>query len=126
MIRRIYIIVIMTLVAMAYTHQQFLIVKTHYDINDASCRVTQLLDRNKKLLYNVATLESPGYLEGQLARRGVAYVMPSQWKVAESHGSVRAQISAQDGRSRFAALDAVLEFFTTRAEAQDARTAIQR
>ncbi|MBL7070700.1 MAG: hypothetical protein ISS26_00800 [Candidatus Omnitrophica bacterium] len=44
--------------------------------------LSQLLDRYKTLMYNVATLESPASLEIRLKNNGMKYAIPSEWAVA--------------------------------------------
>ena len=74
---------ITTSLGLLYTHQQFLAIKANYNITNYESRVSHLLDRNKKLMYNVASLESPANLESKLSASGVDYDVPVQWAVVK-------------------------------------------
>src|SRR4030043_661591 len=72
-----------TLIGLAYTHQHFLIVEANYSMKRYETQLSQLLDRNYKLMYNVTTLESPATLEERLDNEGIDYDMPKEWTVVK-------------------------------------------
>lgn len=75
-------LVLLTCCSLLYAHQQFLLIKANYIIKSDEVMLSQLLDRYKTLMYNVATLESPASLEIRLKNNGMKYAIPSEWAVA--------------------------------------------
>ena len=51
-----------TLLSVCYVHQRVETLKAGYMMQDNIRRISQLIDRNSKLMYNLSRLESPRYL----------------------------------------------------------------
>jgi len=73
--------VIVTMVALLYVNQQTALVRLSYDIKTKEKAYTDLLDRNKILLYNVRQLESPARLERTLLAKQMKLEVPSRDRV---------------------------------------------
>ncbi|MBI4227600.1 MAG: hypothetical protein HY600_04955 [Candidatus Omnitrophica bacterium] len=65
-----------TLVALAYTHQQIVLIEARYAMERRLAMRADRLDQHHILLYNVLTLQAPRLLEQRLARRDVTLVSP--------------------------------------------------
>jgi len=109
---------IITCLSLLYTHQQFLLIKANYDIRNSESRLSHLLDRNKKLMYNVATLESPANLEAKLNETGVDYDVPLRWAVVKRLKSKPTYKFAKVAESRNVVLGGIINFLTAKAEAR--------
>ena len=77
-------VVIITVIILAYTSQQIALLKISYQIGEAENLVTDALDQNRNLRYNVASLESPENLA-----RFVANKNPSLTVAVTLHRVVR-------------------------------------
>ena len=108
---------IITYIGLLYTHQQFAIIKANYDIKKYETQLSQLLDHNKKLRYNVNVLESPTRLEARLVAKGMDYDVPRQWAVVKGEKSKSAYELAKVPERR-KAVERILNFMTAKAEAQ--------
>ena len=73
------ILFIVTSFSLLYAHQQFLLIRTNYDIKCYEKQLSHLLDHNKKLMYNVTALESPANLEAKLKTAKINYDVPVRW-----------------------------------------------
>ena len=73
--------VMVTMVALLYVSQQTALVHLSYDIKTKDKMYTDLLDRNKVLLYNVRQLESPARLERTLLAKQMKLEIPSRERV---------------------------------------------
>ena len=73
--------VIITMVALLYVSQQTALVRLSYDIKAKDKMYSDLLDRNKILLYNVRQLESPARLERTLLAKQMKLEVPSRERV---------------------------------------------
>ena len=73
--------VIATMVALLYVSQQTALVHLSYDIKAKDKMYSDLLDRNKVLLYNVRQLESPARLERMLLAKQMKLEVPSRERV---------------------------------------------
>ena len=73
--------VIATMVALLYVSQQTALVHLSYDIKAKDKMYSDLLDRNKVLLYNVRQLESPARLERTLLAKQMKLEVPSRERV---------------------------------------------
>ncbi|MDD4879846.1 MAG: hypothetical protein PHR22_05285 [Candidatus Omnitrophica bacterium] len=73
--------VIVTMVALVYVFQQTALVRLSYDIKAKDKMYSDLLDRNKILLYNVRQLESPARLERTLLAKQMKLEVPSRERV---------------------------------------------
>ncbi len=67
-----------TAVALVYVTQQTSLIRLSYDIKAKEQAYSELLDRNKILLYNVRQLESPARLEKTLLAKNVKMEVPSK------------------------------------------------
>lgn len=103
-----------TCLSLLYTHQQFLFIKTNYNVIKCRNREAQLLDRNKKLMYNVTTLESPAALESKLSANGSDYDMPSEWAVKRRGKSTPAYGLEAVAERRNVVLERILNFVALR------------
>jgi len=73
--------VMVTMVALLYVSQQTALVHISYDIKAKDKMYSDLLDRNKVLLYNVRQLESPARLERTLLAKQMKLEIPSRERV---------------------------------------------
>ena len=99
-----------TIIGLVYSHQHFLITKANYAIIKYEDRLLQLLDRNKKLMYNVTTLESPAHLEAKLSLAGVKFDAPKRWanvKIVESASMLKI---ARVAKRRNVVVDRIVNF----------------
>lgn len=119
-LKRYFVILIMiTGLGVCYVHQQFLIVEANYAIKKREHILSQLLDRNAKLRYNVNALESPVRLETKLAANGLEYNMPKTWVVVKRVESKPAYRLAKNIERRTTLIAKFLNFVTVKAEAKD-------
>ena len=109
---------IITCLSLLYTHQQFLIIRANYNIKNYETRVSQLLDHNKKLMYNITTLESPASLEVKLSTNGIDYDMPRRWAVQGEEKSIPTYGFATVAERRNVVMERILNFVAVKAEAQ--------
>jgi len=72
---------IVTAVALLYVSQQTALISLSYDIKVKGKAYSDLLDRNKILLYNVRQLESPARLERTLLAKQMKLEVPSRERV---------------------------------------------
>lgn len=107
-----------TLIGLTYSHQHFLIIEANYNIRRYETELSQLLDRNYKLMYNVATLESPATLEERLDNEGIDYDMPKEWAVVKRLKSEPAYEVVKAVERRNVVLEKFFNFLTVKAEAQ--------
>ena len=107
-----------TCFALLYTHQQFLLISANYNIISSERELSHLLDRNKELVYNVTTLESPANLEAKLSATGMDYDMPVRWSVVRRLKSEPAYELAKVTERRNVVLESILNFLALKAEAQ--------
>ncbi len=110
-------LILLTLISLTYTHQQFLLIKANYTIKSYETRLSQLLDQHKKLMYNVSTLESPATLEVRLKDEGIKYGIPREWAVAKGGRVPRTSLEAVAER-RIIVLERILSFIARKAEGQ--------
>ena len=109
---------IITCSGLLYTHQQFLVINANYTIGNYETQLSQLLDHNKKIMYNITTLESPANLETKLNANGIDYNMPKRWAVVKEEKSKPAYELAKVAERRNVVLERILNFMTVKAEAQ--------
>ena len=69
------------MIALLYVSQQTALVHLSYDIKAKDKMYSDLLDRNKILLYNVRQLESPARLERTLLAKQMKLEVPSRERV---------------------------------------------
>jgi len=70
-----------TAIALVYVSQQTALVHLSYDLKQREKSYSELLDRNKILLYNVRQLESPARLERALLAKNLKLEVPSRERV---------------------------------------------
>jgi len=109
---------IITCLGLLYSHQQFLLIKANYDIKIHQTHLSQLLDHNSKLMYNITTLTSPANLEMKLDTKGIDYDVPRRWAVVKRFKSGPAYKFAKTAERRNVVLEKILNFITVKAEAQ--------
>lgn len=73
--------IIITLVALIYVNQNVALIRLSYDIKEKERLHSELLDRNKILLYNVRYLESPARLERVLLAQNLKLEVPPKERV---------------------------------------------
>lgn len=112
------VLFIITCLGLLYTHQHFTLTRANYNIIKYQTQLSQLLDRNKKLMYNVTTLESPANLEEKLDANGINYDMPRRWAVVRRLKSEHAYEVAKAAERRNVAFERILNFMTVKASAQ--------
>lgn len=71
--------ILVTVVSLGYVQQQVELLKINYTINQNRNNLSDLLDQNSILLYNVASFETPFYLEQTLAAKKINLEIPSSW-----------------------------------------------
>lgn len=74
-------IVILTVAALVYVHQQIELVKLGYEIDCKEKRAKEMLDLRDILRYNISNLESPSRLENALSSKKVAVSYPKRGQV---------------------------------------------
>ena len=75
--------VIMTCVCLGYVKQQVEVVKLSYSLREKEKKVSELIDRNRVLLYNNMSLKSPQYLAEMLKQNEMGLGLPSTDAVAQ-------------------------------------------
>ena len=113
------ILIMITVLGVCYVHQQFLIVEANYTIKKREHILSQLLDRNTKLRYNINELESPASLEMKLAANGLQYNTPKTWVVVKRRESKPTYRFAKNAERRPTLVAKFLNFVTVKAEAKD-------
>lgn len=114
------ILITITFLSLCYVHQQFLIVEANYTIKKREHILSQLLDRNTKLRYNINALESPANLEIKLAASGIKYDAPKSWVVVRRAESKPAYRLAKNTERRNTLVDKFFNFIAVKAEAKTA------
>ena len=109
---------IMVCIGLLYTHLQCSSIYANYTIKQYETQHSQLLDRNRKLMYNVITLESPANLEAKLNSNGIEYNVPRRWAVVREVKSEVAYEVAKVVKKRNVVLERILNFVAVKAEAQ--------
>lgn len=77
-----------TVIALAYAHQQIMLIEARYAVEQRAAVRGDMLDQYHILLYNVLTLQAPQLLEQRLARRDVELVSPRRvaWVTSPATG----------------------------------------
>ena len=73
------IALLVTVVALAYVHQQVGLLRINYTLNRNLDNLADLLDQNSSLMYNVNSLQTPLSLERALSANKVNVEIPSRW-----------------------------------------------
>jgi len=75
--------VIVTCICLGYVKQQVEVVKLSYSLRDKEKKVSELVDRNRLLLYNNMSLKSPQYLAEMLKQNDMGLGLPDTDAVAK-------------------------------------------
>jgi hypothetical protein len=113
-------IMVATLVALLYVHQQVELVKLSYAIGCREKKLKDILDRHEGLGYNIGNLEAPCRLEEALLAQRIEVAFPKQANVVRMAslrpaGRVR-QLHAMATKTSGAF--GIFDFLSPRAEAQ--------
>ena len=121
LLKLIIFISLITVVALAYVHQQVELVKLSYSIDCKEKKMKDILDRREGLGYNIDNLESPGRLEQVLTSRSIdvsfprkSYVMKLAKNMTAGHAVERIRSAGIERFNIFGFLD----FLSPKAEAQ--------
>lgn len=74
-------IMAITLIALAYVHQQIEIVKLSYVLDNKERNLERILDHKETLRYNIKELENPSRLERVLLSRKIYTAFPGRGQV---------------------------------------------
>lgn len=115
-------VVILTLTALIYVHQQVELVKLSYAIEYKEKRLKEMLDRNEGLGYNIKNLESPSRLEKVLLSKKIDVAFPKKAEIVSIRNTASRGVSEERlktaGLERKAHTLWIFDFFSPRAEAQ--------
>ncbi len=75
--------VVITCVSLGYVKQQVEVVKLSYSLRENEKKVSELIDRNRLLLYNNMSLKSPQYLADMLKQNDMGLGLPNTDAVAK-------------------------------------------
>ncbi|MFH1460449.1 MAG: hypothetical protein ABIG64_08815 [Candidatus Omnitrophota bacterium] len=75
--------VITTCLSISYVNQQISVVKLSYQLRSKEKNLSELIDQNRILLYNNASLKSPQYLAGMLKENDQELTFPDTTVVAK-------------------------------------------
>ena len=106
----IFCIWIITAFALLYVWQQVELVRVSYEIREAKCEVAHLLDQNRYLRYNVASLSSPSRLAKEKSVRNLELEPPKSLELVRlievTPAKTQLNISGPRGRR------SIFSFFT--------------
>ena len=115
-------IMIITLLALVYVHQQVELVKLSYAIDYKERKLEHMLDQKDALGYNIKELENPSRLEKILLSKNIEITFPKRGNVVNFSGTpikVKTEESLRHiGVEKKDGLFRIFEFFGLRAEAQ--------
>ncbi|MFA5146099.1 MAG: hypothetical protein WC515_01790 [Candidatus Omnitrophota bacterium] len=114
-------IMVVTLVALVYVHQQVELLKLSYAIDGKEKRLEDMLDRTSGLEYNINDLEAPSRLEKTLLSHKVDITFPRRSqvvKVTSLTPQAQKLTLKQGGTEKRGNLLGIFEFLGLRAEAQ--------
>lgn len=117
-------IMIITLVALIYVHQQVELVKLSYTIECRDKNLKEALDRNEALVYNINNLESPSRLEQVLLSKKIDVMFPKKKNVVGATRLASRVIAKNKDHIQTAGIErrvnilGVFDFFSPKAEAQ--------
>lgn len=115
-------VLVITIVALVYVHQQVELVKLSYAIEHKEKKLKDILDRRESLGYNINKLEAPSRLEKVLVARNINIAFPRKNHVVKvgSAASLRedARLRSASAIERKTNIFAIFDFFIPRAEAQ--------
>jgi len=114
----IFCIWIITAFALLYVWQQVELVRVSYEIREAKCEVTHLLDQNRYLRYNVASLSSPSRLAKEKSVRNLELELPKSLKLVRlievTPAKTQSNIGGPSGRR------SIFSFFTLKSSQAEA------
>ncbi|MDD3905895.1 MAG: hypothetical protein PHS46_05105 [Candidatus Omnitrophica bacterium] len=114
-------IMVMTLVALVYVHQQVELVKLSYSIETKEKKLKEMLDHKGRLDYNINNLEAPSRLEKVLLSKNIDVGLPGRHNVVKvarlTSGSASEGVRASSIDRRFS-FSGIVDFLGPRAEAQ--------
>ncbi len=114
-------IIVFTITALVYVHQQVELVKLSYAIETKEKTLQDILDRKDRLNYNINNLASPSRLEQVLVAKKIDMAFPRRHNVVKV-AKLPARIG--DERLRMSGVDrrfnpfGIVDFLSPRAEAQ--------
>ena len=109
------LILVFTVVAVTYVHQQVEIFKTSLIINKNRTEVSFLLDQYRSLVYNLSRLESPDRIEKALFANEITLCMPKTDNIRRVD-VIHVDETTEGTRESF--LARVFDRFSTKAEAK--------
>ena len=80
-------IFLVTFIAIIYVNQQSIIYQMGLRVKENNQIYSNLVDRNRILVYNILNLKSPVSLEEKLLAKKVELNMPNKWQVVKFEGS---------------------------------------
>jgi len=114
-------IMVATLVALVYVHQQVELVKLSYSIETKEKNLKVLLDRKDRLDYTINNLEDPSRLEKILMAKNIDVAFPGRYNVVKvaklTSGSPEERLRSSGVDRKFNILG-IADFLSPRAEAQ--------
>jgi len=104
-----------TTLALFYVWGKVELVRVSYEIKKVEREARLLLDRNRSLMYNVASLNSPSRLAQEVASRNLVAVPPKNFALVHliETKPVASQVSGRTQGRR-----SIFNFFTLRAQAE--------
>ena len=114
-------IILATLLALVYVHQQVELVKLSYTIETRDKMLKDMLDHKGSLDYNISNLEDPSRLENVLSSKNIDVSFPNRFHVVKAARPAPKSISVERLRSSVLEtkfLSGITEFLSPRAEAQ--------
>ena len=112
-------VIILTMCALLYVHQNIEILKAGYSIDTNQKAFSYFLDRHKRLVYNLAKLKSPSALEKRLLAEEIELIEPGVNNVyyASANNTERTSLAFRNGNGE-SIIDRILDTFTAKAEAR--------
>lgn len=112
-----------TVMALAYVHQQVELVKLSYAIEKKEKKLEHILDRKERLEYNINYLEEPSRLEKMLSSRNIEIAMPKRNQVVNIAGATKRSLDRNQHTPRIGIekrhnILSFFEFLGFRTEAQ--------
>lgn len=104
-----------TIIAVAYVHQQIEIVKMGYAIQKNRGYLDSLVDRNSNLMYNLSKLESPKNLLRSLGDKEIRF---ASRRIGFQETYQIAQMDIPVGEMREGLIGRILDLFSPNAEAR--------
>ncbi|MFH1847817.1 MAG: hypothetical protein ABH825_01205 [Candidatus Omnitrophota bacterium] len=107
-----------TVFALLYVHQQTQLVEVGYKVQADEELYTQLLDRNRVLMYNITQLKSPNILHTRLAASDKEFRVPLEWQIVKAKDTVEPQEMSLARSQEKTGLLGIFRFKTRVAEAR--------